>query len=435
MKPKSIFFLALLFFIIVNVYVPAVENQGDTVYVIPVKGVIDRGLAKFVERGIVEAQKAKARAVIFEIDTPGGEIYSARQISDAILNSQLRTISFINDEATSAGVLVAISAKTIVVAPGATIGAAEPRPKEEKYVSYWTSILRNVAERNGRNEEIVAAMADSDTVIEGLKEKGKILSLTARQALEWGLADKMARDRAELLALEELRGARVVEQKPTLAEMIAQMATNPFISPMLLTVGIVGVVTEVLTPGFGFPGVIGLLAFSLFFGGNILAGATQYWVPGLFVLGILLLAIEMVVPGFGVFGLSGIICIVGSIIIAFPDPGQALVSFIIAVIASGFIMYFVAKYLVKTPAFDRLILGTKQDKSQGYVASHEDLSIYQGKEGTALTPLRPAGAVDFGGRRLDVVTEGEFIPAGSPVVAVKVEGNKITVKLLGKENK
>jgi membrane-bound serine protease (ClpP class) len=200
-------------------------------------------------------------------------------------------------------------------------------------------------------------------------------------------------------------------------------------------VGIVGAVTEVLTPGFGFPGVIGLIAFSLFFGGNLLAGAAQYWVPGLFVLGILLLAIEMFVPGFGVFGLAGIICIAGSIVIAFPDPGQALVSLTIAVIASGFIMYFVARYLVKTPAFDRLILGTKQDKSQGYVASHEDLSIYQGKKGTALTPLRPAGAVDFDGRRLDVVTEGEFIPAGSPVVAVKVEGNKITVKLLGKENK
>ncbi|WP_422444136.1 NfeD family protein [Thermoanaerobacterium sp. DL9XJH110] len=435
MKPKSIFFLAVLFFLIAGVYVPAVENQSDAVYVIPVKGVIDRGLAKFVERGIVEARRAEARAVIFEIDTPGGEIYSARQISDAILNSQLRTVSFINDEATSAGVLVAISAKTVVVAPGATIGAAEPRPKEEKYVSYWTSILRNVAERNGRNGEIVAAMADSDTVIEGLKEKGKILSLTARQALEWGLADKMARDRAELLALEELRGARVIEPKPTLAETIAQLATNPFVSPVLLTVGIVGAVTEVLTPGFGFPGVIGLIAFSLFFGGNLLAGAAQYWVPGLFVLGILLLAIETFVPGFGVFGLAGIICIAGSIIIAFPDPGQALVSLIIAVIASGFIMYFVARYLVKTPAFDRLILGTKQDKSQGYVASHEDLSIYQGKKGTALTPLRPAGAVDFDGRRLDVVTEGEFIPAGSPVVAVKVEGSKITVRLLGKENK
>lgn len=434
-KLNTAILLAIFVFVAVTASTGHAAPPSENVFVVPVRGVIDSGLARFVERGIKLAQSGNAKAIIIEIDTPGGEINAAQNISDAILNASVPTISYVNDEAASAGVLVAISSKTLVVAPGATIGAAETRPNEEKYISWWASRLRNTAERTGRDPELVAAMADADVTIEGLKEKGKILSLTARQALDLHFADSMASSRADLLKSQNLTGAKVTEVKPNMAERIAQMATNPYISPILLTIGIVGVITEILTPGFGIPGLLGLFSFSLFFGGNLLAGATSYWVIGLFILGLLLLTIEIFIPGFGVFGIAGIISVIGSIIMAYPTPEQALLSIVIALLASGAIMYVLLKYLIKTPVFDRIILSTKQDKSKGYVASTGDTASYFGKEGTAITPLRPAGAGEIDGKRLDMVTEGEFVPAGSRIKVIKVEGGKIVVKKIGKENK
>jgi membrane-bound serine protease (ClpP class) len=413
-------------------------KASEYICVIPVKGVIDRGLTAFVIRGIREAEEMKAKALIIEIDTPGGEVGSAIQMSNAILETSIPTVSFINNEATSAGVIIAISSKKLTAVPGATIGAAETRPKEEKYIAYWSSALRGAAEKTGRDPKLVAAMADADVVIEGVKEKGKILSLTTGEALELGLIDEQVKNLEELIqevmATEKTDNIEIVKQNMNLTERIAHMATNPYIAPVLLTIGIVGTVTEVLTPGFGIPGIIGLIAFGLFFGGNFMAGAAQSWVLGLFILGLLLLVIEMFIPGFGVFGVAGILSIIGSMIMAFPSPEQALVSVLIALVTSGVIIYFLVKYLIKTPVFDRIILGTKQAKSDGYVATNKDSGELEGAKGKAVTSLRPAGVAVIGERKVDVLTEGEFVPSGSDIVVIRVEGSKIIVKTREKEN-
>lgn len=410
----------------------------DSVYVIPVKGIINRGLATFVIRGIHEAEESKAKALIFEIDTPGGEVNSAIQISNAILDTSIPTISFINSEATSAGVIIAISSKTLMAAPGATIGAAETRPKEEKYIAYWSSALRGAAEKTGRNPKLVAAMADADVVIEGVKEKGKILSLTTGEALELGLIDEQVKNLEELIqkitASENMENVEVAKPDMNLSERIAYIATNPYIAPVLLTIGIVGTITEILTPGFGIPGILGLMAFGLFFGGNIISGAAQTWVLALFIVGLLLLVIEMFVPGFGVFGVAGILSIIGSMIMAFPSPEQALTSILIALVASGLIIYFLVKYLVQTPIFDRITLGIKQEKSEGYIATNKDIGELAGAKGKAITSLRPAGVAIIGERKHDVLTEGEFVPSGTDIVVIRVEGSKIIVKSREKEN-
>ncbi len=413
-------------------------EASEYVYVIPVKGVIGRGLTAFVIRGIREAEEMQAKTLIFDIDTPGGEVGSAVQMSNAILETSIPTVSFINNEATSAGVIIAISSKTLMAVPGATIGAAETRPKEEKYIAYWSSALRGAAEKTGRDPKLVAAMADADVVIEGVKEKGKILSLTTGEALKLGLIDEQVKNLEELIQkvfiTEKTDNIKVVKQNMNLSERIAHMATNPYIAPVLLTIGIVGTITEILTPGFGIPGILGLMAFGLFFGGNFIVGAAQSWVLGLFILGLLLLVIEMFIPGFGVFGVAGILSIIASMIMAFPSPKQALVSILIALVASGVIIYFLVKYMIKTPIFDRIILGTKQAKSEGYVATNKDIGELLGVKGKAVTSLRPAGVAIIGERKVDVVTEGEFVPIGSDVVVIRVEGNKIIVKSTEKES-
>ena len=177
MKLKKIVIIAViisLFFGFMSEGIADNKNHSSAaIYVIPVQGVVNRGLTAFVERGIREAEENKAEAIVFEIDTPGGEVGAAVKMSNAILKTSIPTVSFINNEATSAGVIIAISSRTIMAVPGATIGAAETRPKEEKYISYWSSALRGVAEKTGRDPDLVAAMADADVVIEGVKEKVK----------------------------------------------------------------------------------------------------------------------------------------------------------------------------------------------------------------------------------------------------------------------
>ena len=246
--------------------------------------------------------------------------------------------------------------------------------------------------------------------------------------MEWGIADEIVENIDELLKSQNLSDASVRVHKPNSAEKFAQFITNPFISPIILTIGIVGVVTEILTPGFGLPGLLGILAFTFFFGGNILAGITSYWVILLFVLGIILLTVEIFIPGFGVFGIFGIILTFTSIIIAFPSIEQALISIIFAILASGITIFLLFKYLIKTTALDRLILNFKQEKSEGYSASKEDFLTLLDQEGVAITPLRPAGTGEFKNGRFDVVSEGEYISAGSKIKVIKVEGNKIVVK-------
>lgn len=412
-------------------------NNKAYVYVIPVEGVIDNGLAVFVERAINEAEKVQAKALIFEIDTPGGEVNSAIKISNNILRTSIPTVAFINNEATSAGVIITISCEKIMAVPAATIGAAETRPNEEKYISYWSSALRAVAEERGRDPQLVAAMADADIVIEGIKEKGKILSLTTKEALKLGLIDEQVENLDEVIqkTLPENKGnAEIIRAKMNLAEQIAHVASNPYIAPVLLAIGIVGIATEILSPGFGIPGVIGLIAFGLFFGGSFMAGAAPAWVLGLFILGMILLLIEIFMPGFGVFGVTGILSIIAAVIMAFPNLEQALISIVFAVAASSIIIYFLMKKITVNPIFNRIILGTKQEKTKGYVAAGKDISKFLGAKGKTITPLRPAGAAVIDGEKVDVLAEGEFIPSNSDIVVIRVEGSKIIVKSIEREN-
>lgn len=433
MKYKK-YFLAtitlLLIFVICSSLVYAKQELDENkVYIVPVKGVINKGLEQFVKRELKAAKKEKVKAIVFEIDTPGGQVQSAINISNAIINTSIPTISFINNEATSAGVIVAISCDKIYMSPNSTIGAAETRPKEEKYISYWSSKLESVAETTGRDPKLVAAMADADIEIKGVIEKGKILSLTTREATRLGLADGVAENYKELLTKEKLEDSTIIKKDKRPVEKFAQIIMDPYITPIILTVGFVGIITEILTPGFGLPGIIGIIALGLFFGAGIMIETAQYWMIGLFILGVLLLVIEIFIPGFGVFGVSGIICCILSIMSAFYNTKQALISLIFALITSCFIIYLLLKYIIKTPALNKLILKTKQEKSKGYTTIYlEDIKKFLGKSGITLTALRPSGMAVFDGKKLDVISKGEFIPEGKEVIITKVEGSKIIVK-------
>ncbi|PKM80630.1 MAG: serine protease [Firmicutes bacterium HGW-Firmicutes-14] len=412
---------------------PGLADDGtEQLVFIPVKGQIEPGLAEFVQRGIDRAEKIGAAGIVLEIDTPGGLIASAEEIKNAVFASRVPVVAFVSGQAKSAGVLISLAAGKIYMTPGASIGAAEPIPNTPKILASWRSELESAADANGRSTEIAAGMADRDIVIEGVKKKGELISLSAKKAVELGVADQVVRNKdAFLTTLSQEDGVhyRTVELKPGMGERMAWWIINPFVSPLLLMIGFAGIIIEVFIPGFGVPGTVGLLALGLFFAGHMMAGVSGWLAVFIFGLGVIALLLEVfVIPGFGVAGILGLGMIVWSIFLASTSAGQAMISLSVAMLGSIVLIYVLVKVMGRRGMWDRLILGMNLDTATGYVSAKKDLEKYVGKEGVTVTPLRPAGTADLAGDRVDVVTEGGFVPRGAAIKVVLVEGGRVVVR-------
>src|SRR5690606_34906804 len=283
-----------------------------------------------------EAEAAGAAAILVEINTFGGRVDSATDIRDALLRTHLTVIAFIPDRAWSAGALIALAADGIWMAPGASMGAAEPRPADEKTISALRAEFEAMAERAGRDPRIAAAMVDAGVAVDGLVASGEILTLTTEEALRVGYAEGLARSVGDVARDLGLSQNQVVESAPNWGERVARFLTDPVVSQILLAVGFIGLWAEASTPGFGVPGLMGLAALSLFFGARVFVGIVGWEAPALFALGIALLVVELfVAPGFGVAGAVGVAAVFASIALSFATMESALTAIGIALLISG----------------------------------------------------------------------------------------------------
>jgi membrane-bound ClpP family serine protease len=155
------------------------------------------------------------------------------------------------------------------------------------------------------------------------------------------------------------------------------------------------------------------------------------WLAALaLLLGILALLLEVFMPGFGVAGVAGVILIAWGIVLLSADVTITFKSLVIGLIASIIVFILGIKMMSRFNFWQRLTLGKRQLNDEGYRAARDELAAYTGQVGTALTPLRPSGAAEVGEERLDVVSEGGFIPAGAKIKVVRVEGIRIVVRAL-----
>jgi len=422
------------------------QEKRPVVYVAPIEGVVDLGLAPFVQRVLDEASDAGASAVILEINTFGGRVDAAVQIRDALMNSKVRTVAFVNKRAISAGALIALAAQELVMAGGGTIGAATPvqmgqpgaaaQPVAEKTVSYMRKEFRATAEGRKRPPLLAEAMVDADVEIPGVIGKGKLLTLTTEEAL----THKLAEFRAETIerALEQLGlgGAEIRRASPNWAENLVRFLTHPVVSSLLMTIAMVGIVVELRTPGFGVAGGLGIASLSLFFWGHWLVRLAGWEELLLAVSGVILLVLEIfVIPGFGFAGVLGIVAVLAGLILSLVGAGdtsevvliaagRVVFSLLLALMASLVIL----RFLPRLPFGRRLIL------EAGLGAGHRSSSApdsdlrWLGKKGRASSPLRPAGIAEIEGERVDVVSDGEMIDAGQSVEVTRVDGNRIVVR-------
>lgn len=430
MKYNKLVRLIIIVLLLLNLSAAYGQSTND-VYVIPVKGEINKATYQFMKAKLDEISRFNAAAIIFEIDTYGGLIVEAEKIKDLIINQEAPTISFINTKAESAGVLISISSEKIAMAEGATIGSAETIPNTEKILSTWVSILRSVAEQRGRNPDIIASMADKDIEIDGIVEKGELLNLNYKEAEDLGITDVIANNYEDILESFNIEYNQIITIDTDFKTKIAGAITNPYISSLLLSLAFIGLIVEVLTPGFGAGGTISFIAFSLYFGGNILAGNSQWAVIIVFIAGIALLLIEAAIPGFGIPGIGGILCVILSIILASGSIETAIISLGVAIVLTALTGALLIKYGYRSPYLDKIILKTSQDRERGYssIITREN---YVGREGIVITTLRPAGTIEIEGNRVDAVSEGDFINKGERVKVLKIEGPKVVVRKISR---
>jgi membrane-bound serine protease (ClpP class) len=409
-----------------SVAVPSPATRD--VLVIPIQGTIDDGMAHLVDRAIDDANASHPAAVVLDINTPGGLVEAAFQIRDALFRAQVPTVAFVGQRAFSAGALITLSAEKIVMAPGASLGAAEPIPKTIKLVSALRAEFASTAARNHRDPLLASAMVDANVNAPAYKAPGAILTLTADEAKRAHYTDAIEPTLQDALHFAKLDGLPIRTAQYTFGEELARFATSPEVSGILLMLGVLGLLIEMQTL-HGIAGLIGVGALALFFGVHVYAGFSNGFVVVLALFGVVAILFELhVLPGHGVSGIVGVLALSAAVFLAFGGmqflytAAQALA---IALVLSIAAIALALRAFPESAFMKRFVFSSAQGAD--YVSSPSFAHLL-GHTGQATSFLRPAGVATVDGERVNVLTEGEFVQAGTPVEVTRVEGSRIFVR-------
>ena len=490
------------------------NEKGGKAWIIPIRGDIEPSQTAFVRREARKAISQGAEFLIFEIDTFGGRVDSALQITSFIMSvKNARTVAWVkNSESSmgvswSAGALIAFSCMDIYMAPGTSMGAAAPvtvgsggaaEGAGEKTVAAVRSQMAALAERNNHPVGIALAMVDYDVelwevTVDGktrvltlgelerlerdaaggapeierqgvISPAGKLLSLTAGEALRYGLAAGLAENQESLLSSLAFSG-EIIEANPGVADSVISFLTSGLVQAILIILGLVMIFLELQTPGFGIPGITAVIAFLIVFGSSALLGRVGSLEIILFLAGLGCLVVEIfILPGFGVVGILGFIFIGLSLVLSMQDfviPrfdwewtlfGRNLLVVFTGLVVSVSGIAIIALLGPKTRLFDRLTLkaaitgtaggpdpdspvgkaiaGDKNAMSKQELSSEdeENFAALVGKIGTSDTILRPSGRALIDGKIYAVEADNEFVDAGRGIIVTRVRGNRIIVR-------
>lgn len=454
---RTFLFTLLAGLMVLNVHAQD-TNDAPLVYVIPINKMIEPALLYVVRRGVDEATRNHADAIVLKMNTTGGRVDSAVAIVGVLGRSKIPVYTYVEHEAISAGAMIALSTPHIYMKSGAVIGDITPismgmtgsvqdlpEAVEEKMTSYVAAHVRSAAEQGDHNPELAEAMVRRDIEFKigdaVISESGKVLTLTNTEAeqrfgeeqnplLSEGTVDSID----EMLDALGLKHAEKITMEVSAAERLARLIAG--MAPILMMIGLGGLWLEFKTPGIGIFGIAGVSCLLLFFFGHHIAGLAGMEDILIFTLGVTLLAIELfIVPGFGLIGVTGLLFILISFVNAMSErmPGSwrpisfepetftiPVLKVTLSFAGSVALIMIAGKFLPKTRAFQSMILDT-------VVSSEEENISLIGQEGITHSDLRPSGTAYFGERKIDVVTLGNYIPHQTPVRIVEVHGNRIVV--------
>lgn len=429
------FAVAMRFFVCVVCFCLAAAVTGPAVWaqekgsarVISISGEIDGSQVALVQRGISQAEENGDKAIVVRINTQGGRVDSALRIRDLLQETSIPTIALVTSRAWSAGALIAIACRHIVMAPGSSIGAAEPIPATEKNIAALKSEFSTTAANNGHNPRIAEAMVDKKDGLPGYADAGEILALTDVQARELNLSEGTADTAEEALHLFSMDDAAVYYEDKGWKDDVLGLLQNEYVRMLFVGLILAAILIEIKTAGIG----VGLVTACLLGGVMLISGdgtlADDLKVIGAFIGGLVLIALELVTPGIGIFGVAGILLLFGSLFWMLGATVQAVYILAGGIVIAVILFYILGRHLPKSRLFARVALTTRSTKEKGYT-SQEDKSKYLFQRGTTITILRPAGTIRIGKERVDAVSSGAFIDRDVAVRVIKVEGGRVVVE-------
>jgi membrane-bound serine protease (ClpP class) len=420
----------------------ATRLDQTQVRILTIDGVINPLTARYFKREVQQANRDRAQAVILELNTPGGLETSMREMTQTILSSPIPVIVYVTPQgarAASAGMFITIAAHIAVMAPGTNIGAAHPvslgsmgdqKPDEvmkEKVLNDAAALARSIARERERNVEWV-----NDSV-------RKSVSITAHEAAAAEVIDFVAKDRKELL--DQLHGRRVelptgtvrlqmkdihiAESSMHFPEKLLQVVSDPNIAYLLITIGFIGIMAELFSPGLFFPGIAG--AISLLLGLTAMGSFPIGWAGLVFLLiGVGLLFFEAQQPGIGILGIAGLATfILGSLMLYTPLgpvspalPAVAVSPWTIGIVTAVWVAFIL--WVMRSVFKARRIP----------VATGRPTLV--GKSAIALTDLSPRGVVKLDHESWSAMIEpgatDQVIHADEKVKVVDLEGAILKVR-------
>ena len=449
------------------------------------KYMVDQVQAEFIIDSLERAKEGGFGRVVLKIDTFGGVVFSAREITEALVRLDIPTTAFVETKAISAGVFISWACDEIVMEEHTTLGDAqmimqtmEGKIEEapEKAVSVYRSDWKKSSDAKGRSFALAQGFFDAEAevlrvgtedtwefvlredyelldesakkpILQVVSKKGQLLTLTAEEAKELGIARVVPNFEAYLASVEAT-DANTEEVTMTFNQQILRyLGANTWIFFILTLIGLNGLYMEIKAPGFGIPGLTAIVCFTLVFGSRYFLGTADAFEMVLFLAGVALCLAEIfVIPGFGVVGITGLVAMFGALILAsLPDFGglpqnefqwdwvnNLLVVTTVSFVMSIATLIFLVPLVFKLPFTQRNMLPNEFKADQGWVmktVSEEDDLV--GKTGITQGGLRPSGKVLFDdGRFLDVVTEGVFVDNGARVKVSSIDGNRIVVRPL-----
>jgi membrane-bound serine protease (ClpP class) len=447
--------------LVVPISVHAAETP--TVCVLTIHEEITQNTLYLVRRGLREAEEKKAAAVVLEMRTNGGLVDVTEEIIRLLERAPMKTYTYVDDKAYSAGAYIAAATDKIFMAPGSVIGAATPimvggsgvqeLPKsyEEKLTSAMRARIRATAQEKGHNPDVFEAMVDADLGLivdhDEISPKGKLLTLTNGEAArEYGhpatqlLSAGTVKSLDELLDKVGLSGAHTFEVTPSGFEQLARWITT--ISPLLILIGFLALYIELSHPGVALPAIVAVICFAIYFLGYIVAGLAGWEEVGLFVFGLLLLVVEFFLfPGHFVSAALGTVAVLAALVLAMAGhlPGAPimpswdqvqipLIKVFGSMIGAFLAAILLGRYLPKSTLFRKMELVAATSTAEGYTSSLGEAKGLIGVAGIAETNLRPSGKGRFGDKLVDVVTEGDLIERGKAITIVEVQGSRVVVK-------
>lgn len=407
-------------------------KAGKTTYIIDVNENFTKTMASYVKRSLQHAEVDGADYFLINLNTYANYDRFAKEISDLLLATDLHTVCYVDGKALDGAALLTLSCDTIIMSPGADFGSGymyETEALSDNENLYWQQVYRDVLAEKGRKvNRTPATLSPDDYPGDQIPDMSR-LSISASTALKMGLADYEATSLPVVLEDYGLANGVIIQEDKNFWERGVDIMASPVVSTILLLVGLIALLVELVISGDGFTGIVGAVCLFFYLFGSYEASAAQIYMLFLPLVALVLILTEIFFsPGGSVCGTVGLLGLLVTIALFASGFKAACIQAVIVLLVMGMLIMVNSKNEKSRNILKRLVLRDKTTTEEGYLSQPINIRDYVGKEGIALTALRPAGAVKIGSDRVDVVTEGDFIAAGDKVKVIKVDGSSIIVR-------